>query len=263
MLHRRHPSPPALLLHLLLVLGFAFVTFTPGNTAAASSASIHDPTVAGNVLYLAPTEFHAALQPLLAHRARQGIRARLIDTQSIYDAWSDGRPSTMAIRAYLRHARDTWPERPHTVVFVGVVDVIPTFFDKVDPYNATTACDWCLVQLDGAHPTDDDSADLRFRLALGRSRRRFAGLVAAQSGVLRSVWRRLSAGGRMAYPEQCAGAHAHAHCVRGWLRVDHVFRPRHAGSLGQHRAGWRRRLVAAEPRRGRAIAQQHAAAGRP
>jgi hypothetical protein len=161
--HRRTPSPLALIARIITVTAIfvTSVTATSAGIAQAQMQDIRDP-LAADVLYLAPASFHAALQPLLAYRTSHGVRAVAIDTQAIYDAWSAGQPDALAIRAFLRHARAAWPTPPHTVVFAGDADVVPTHIAAVDSFNDSAACDWCLVQLDGAHPTDDATADMRY-----------------------------------------------------------------------------------------------------
>jgi hypothetical protein len=170
--HRHPPSSPAFLACVIAVV----VALASSVGVARATRDIRAP-LAVDALYLAPQTFHTALQPLLAHRAGQGIQVAAVDTQAIYDMWSNGQPDALAIRTYLRHAREVWPNAPHTVVFVGNADVAPTHIGAVDSFNSGTACDWCLAQLDGDYPTDDTSADMRYGRLPVRSSSELSALV--------------------------------------------------------------------------------------
>ena len=126
-------------------------------------------------IYIAPAALHQALQPLITHRLALGWRATLIDTQAIYDQWSDGQTSPEAIRAFLRFARATWRVKPYAVVLVGDGNydplnhtgsasptLVPPFLADVDPQMGETACEACFVQLDGEQATSDLLPDLLF-----------------------------------------------------------------------------------------------------
>jgi hypothetical protein len=131
--------------------------------------------VNARAIYIAPAALHAALQPLVAHRLAMGWRATLIDTQAIYDQWSDGQTSPEAIRAFLRYARATWRIKPYAVTLVGDGNydplnntgsappaLLPPYLADVDPRMGETACEACFVQLDGEQATSDLLPDLLF-----------------------------------------------------------------------------------------------------
>jgi hypothetical protein len=121
-----------------------------------------------HAVYIAPKEFHAALQPLLAHRRTQKYTVEAIDVQEIYDAWSYGFVDPDAIRDFLRFAVSTWQLRPISAVLVGDGtsdpndylgfgnrNLIPPYLAEVDPWLRVTACENCYAQLDGDDPLSE------------------------------------------------------------------------------------------------------------
>jgi hypothetical protein len=61
-----------------------------------------------------------AVKPLTDWRRSQGLRVVSVTIDQVYDAFSDGLADPAAIRAFLRHARATWPPpAPRFVLLVG------------------------------------------------------------------------------------------------------------------------------------------------
>ena len=143
-------------------------------------AVAHGPVVFGSgtgadAIYIAPPEFLATLEPLLAHRRAQGYTVAAIDVNTIYDAWSYGQVSPEAIRSFLRFAHANWQPTPVSVVLVGDAtwdphnyeeknntNFIPAYMADVDPWLGETACENCFVQLDGEDPLTGDAASGEF-----------------------------------------------------------------------------------------------------
>lgn len=134
-------------------------------------------TLDAEAIYLAPTSFHAALEPLLAHRRAAGYRVALLDPQDIYDNWSHGQLDPAAIRRFLQYAAANWATAPQALVLVGDgtsdplnftgrnnTNWLPPYLLSVDPWIGETACESCYGQLDGDSPLDDALPDL----AVGR-----------------------------------------------------------------------------------------------
>jgi hypothetical protein len=132
------------------------------------SATLHTPAVQrhqpidlvtprqADAVYVAPVAFHAALQPLIAHRRAQGFRVELIDVAAIYDVWSFGHVDPAAIRRFMPHAAATWPHAPEALILVGDgtsdphnylgrnnANHIPPYLAMVDPWLGETACEPC------------------------------------------------------------------------------------------------------------------------
>jgi hypothetical protein len=155
---------------------------TGAGTVFAPQVSAHQPndlTAALNAdaLYIAPKAFHAALAPLVVHREAQGYATQLVDVQAIYDNWSFGSVSPIAIRQFLQYTVATAAHAPSHVILVGDgtsdplnytkrnnTNFIPPYLAMVDPWLGETACETCYAQLDGADPLSDALPDV----ALGR-----------------------------------------------------------------------------------------------
>lgn len=139
-------------------------------------------------LYLGPANFAEEIAPLVALRQAQGYPARFVSAQAIYDAWSFGRVSPLALRDFLRYAASTWDVIPVATTLVGdstydprnyrylVANVMPTYWLPTEPvrverFVGETSCDACIGQLDGAMPVPEtgfpDQTTL-FDVAIGR-----------------------------------------------------------------------------------------------
>ncbi|HDQ70994.1 MAG TPA: hypothetical protein ENN19_02730 [Chloroflexi bacterium] len=138
--------------------------------AIIAAAPYSDPPEGADYVVVTHARFETALAPLLAHRAAQGLRTALVETEAIYDHFGDGRMDPQAIKAFLSHAYANWAGDPLTyVLLVGdatydprgyQVDSNPTFLpaylDDVDPWMGETATDHWYADLTG-----DDLPDLR------------------------------------------------------------------------------------------------------
>lgn len=106
-----------------------------------------------------------AIDPLLAHRAAEGLRIAKVDVQELYDAWAFGRRDPEAIRSFLAHAYQTWnpgEEPPGYVLLVGdghydftgvsgttLPNLIPPYLVDVDPWIGEVPADNRYVSIDG------------------------------------------------------------------------------------------------------------------
>ncbi|MEM7127384.1 MAG: C25 family cysteine peptidase [Chloroflexota bacterium] len=122
-----------------------------------------------HTIYIAPAEFHQALQPLVDHRRIQGYQVAVIDAQEIYDQWGHGYMSPRAIRQFLQYATTYWQLPPLSVVLVGDSttdphnytgsgnpNILPTYLAHVDKWIGETACENCFAQLDGDDPLNTE-----------------------------------------------------------------------------------------------------------
>ncbi|MEL6820828.1 MAG: C25 family cysteine peptidase, partial [Calditrichota bacterium] len=130
---------------------------------------------ANNAEYLIITNrtFLQGARELLAYRESQGVAARLISVQDIYDEFNFGIKSPLAIREFLRYAFFNWQRSPRLkyVVLLGDAtfdyksksdldgDFVPTYFYQTDLFGAS-ASDYPYALISG----DDDIPDL----AVGR-----------------------------------------------------------------------------------------------
>ncbi len=118
-----------------------------------------------------------AIQPLLDHRAAEGLRVAKVDVQDAYDEFSAGRVDPEALRDFLSYAYHTWnagAAPPQYVLLVGdghydfrgvqrpdLPNLIPPYLVDVDPTIGETAADNRYVSVDGP---DDYLPDM----AIGR-----------------------------------------------------------------------------------------------
>ncbi|MDW8098363.1 MAG: C25 family cysteine peptidase [Anaerolineae bacterium] len=117
-------------------------------------------------------ELAEAVQPLLNHRAGQGLRVFTITSAELYDAYTFGLPDPAAIRDFLAEALHTWPEpKPRFALLVGDAsydtygytggperNLIPTALVQTHFVGQTASDNW-LADID-----DDGRPDI----ALGR-----------------------------------------------------------------------------------------------
>ena len=118
-----------------------------------------------------------AIQPLLDHRAAEGLRVAKVDVQHVYDEFSGGRVDPEALRAFLSYAYHNWNpggDRPAYVLLVGdghydfmaalrpdMPNLIPPYLLHIDPFIGETAADNRYASVDG-------DADFMPDMALGR-----------------------------------------------------------------------------------------------
>ena len=127
-------------------------------------------------IYIAPSAFMTALQPLLDLRATQQRSVAVVDVQSIYDAWNGGQVAPEAIRHYLQAMIQIAPQLqsvalvgdgnydPLNYLQTGLKNYIPPYLARVDPDVGETACENCYGQLDEADVLTMPLADI----AVGR-----------------------------------------------------------------------------------------------
>ncbi len=141
--------------------------------AIVAAKSLADPPGGADYIVITHPDFEAALAPLVAHRAAQGLRVELVDVEAIYERFGDGRMHPDAIRAFLSYAYANWtPPAPLYVLLVGdgTVDprryqvyskatYLPPYLADVDPWMGETASD---------HQYADLTGDLLPELRLGR-----------------------------------------------------------------------------------------------
>ncbi len=75
----------------------------------------------GEFILIAPAAFRTALSNYAAHRAaHSGVIVRQIDVEQIYNNFSGGLPDPVAIRDFLKFARENWSDpKPRYVLLVG------------------------------------------------------------------------------------------------------------------------------------------------
>lgn len=167
-----------------------------GNGTLITSASVSQYTPVAmnsafnkNAVYIAPNTLLSTLDLYINHRNSQGYLAGSFSAENIYDWWSFGQMSPVALRNFLRYAYCNWSVKPIAVTMIGDgsadpfdyygyntgpyvgtnVTLIPPYLAPVDPFlvpaglgAAETACDACYAQLNHVNPLDDKLPDLLF-----------------------------------------------------------------------------------------------------
>jgi len=119
-------------------------------------------------LIITTKELLPAVQPLLKHRERQGLRSTAVSVEDIYNEFGFGLPTPYAIKEFLKYAYTNWPApAPSYVLFFGdaTVDYKNLLASKiktnqVPPYliatlfGVTPDDNW-LVSVDGDDPLPD------------------------------------------------------------------------------------------------------------
>jgi hypothetical protein len=107
----------------------------------------------GDYLVFAPVESHAALMPLLNHRALLGHQVRLVDPREVYAHYQESSPEALA--RFVREARQRWDEpKPAFLLLVGDSDAttptVPTFVEPKERHGNWAQTDF---------PTDNRFGD--------------------------------------------------------------------------------------------------------
>src|SRR5262249_45821209 len=98
--------------------------------------------------------FASSLSPLIALREREKLIVALVDVEDVYDEFSFGQKTPIAIRDYLSFATTNWKIKPRYVLFAGDAchdprnylgfgdfDLVPTRLVDTD-YMETSSDDW-------------------------------------------------------------------------------------------------------------------------
>ena len=149
----------------------------PAAVEADAATNWRSPDNAADIIAIVHRSLWDAIQPLLDHRAAEGLRVAKVDVQDIYDEFSAGRVDPEAIRTFLAYAYSQWnsgSEPPRYVLLVGdghydfkgvarpdLPNLIPPYLLHIDPYIGETATDNRYVSVDGP---DDYLPDM----AIGR-----------------------------------------------------------------------------------------------
>jgi hypothetical protein len=115
---------------------------------------------------IGPPDLLAALQPLLDHRAAQGLTPIAVPLYAIYDQFGGGAAHPEAIHHFLQYAVQNWPTPPQYVVLVGdstydprgyqsssEINRVPSFF-RFTFYGGETVTDVAFAQMDNDNLPD-------------------------------------------------------------------------------------------------------------
>jgi hypothetical protein len=138
----------------------------PASLSLNQPSSLNLNSNATDFLIVAHKDLIASLEPLRVARSNQGMTARVVDVEDVYDEFSYGVHGPQAVKDFLSYASTHWVTGPRYIIFagdasldprnyqgVGNFDLVPT--KLVDAtYNETASDDW-LADFD-----DDGIADI-------------------------------------------------------------------------------------------------------
>jgi len=95
-------------------------TLAPESLEFRAPEDLTDASSGADYLLIAPGPFLGAVAPLVALRQAQGLRARAVSVEDIYDVFNHGMPDPEAIRAFLGYAYENWASpAPAYVLLAG------------------------------------------------------------------------------------------------------------------------------------------------
>jgi hypothetical protein len=113
-----------------------------------------------DLLIISYKDFIPRLAPLITKRQLEGLTVKVVDVEDVYDEFSYGAHSALAIKDFLARAAANWTPRPRYVLFVGDAsydprnyegygywDLVPT--KLIDTQYEETCSDDALVDFDG------------------------------------------------------------------------------------------------------------------
>lgn len=112
------PGASLLQPHILLV-------FSDMQAAHPDSVKHNDPSawsanpLGADYLIITSSDFVSAAQTLAQYRHNKGFAVSVIDVEDLYDEFTFGAHSPLAIRAFLQTAATSWSRKPHFVLLMG------------------------------------------------------------------------------------------------------------------------------------------------
>lgn len=154
---------------------------SPASVILDASSNLHNAANGADYIVIANSGFLQAIQPLATYRASQSMRVKVVDSQNIYDEFSDGLVDAQAIHDFLQYAYTNWQApAPSFVLLVGAGNfdpkgycaspapcsqvstppnstLIPPYLRMVDPFIGETSSDNRLVAFDANDTLPDMS----------------------------------------------------------------------------------------------------------
>jgi len=102
-----------------------YVAFTPGGAYSPQrvwpeiESALKDNSNNANYLVIAPSALKATAQTLADYRQGQGLQAKVVDLEDVYDEFNYGLAGPRAIRDFLGFAYTNWSSAPQYVLLAG------------------------------------------------------------------------------------------------------------------------------------------------
>jgi hypothetical protein len=97
----------------------------PRSVRANRPSRVHAAASAADYLAVFHAEFADAIAPLVERRQQQGLSVARIDIEDVYDEFSFGEKTPLALKDFVRHARATWKQQPRFLLLVGDATIDP------------------------------------------------------------------------------------------------------------------------------------------
>ena len=101
------------------------VVATPSTLTAHAATSLSAAANAADLLIVSHRSFIPALTPLVTLRGQQGVNAKIVDVEDVYDEFNYGEHSPYALRSFLQTAVNDWTTAPRWLLLVGDASVDP------------------------------------------------------------------------------------------------------------------------------------------
>jgi hypothetical protein len=141
--------------------GDQFLALTDANYLSAANiiqdepSNLRDTANGADYIVISHQDFITATQPLVDHRTSQGYRTMMVELGEVFDEFSGGVYTPVAIHDFLEYAYNNWqPPAPMYVVLAGdsTYDYkdnfafgdqvfVPTYLAEIDPWIGETAAD--------------------------------------------------------------------------------------------------------------------------
>jgi uncharacterized repeat protein (TIGR01451 family) len=142
---------------------------SPLSIVQDAPSNLADPANQADYIIIAPEEFIPYVQPLVTHRAGQGLAVQVVGLEPIFDEFNYGIYSPEAIRDFLAYAYHNWSGDPPSYVLLvgdgtydykdylgdGNPNLLPPYLAWVDPWIGETAADNRYVTVAGDDPFPD------------------------------------------------------------------------------------------------------------
>jgi len=110
---------------------------TPAGMVADEASSWQTTGLEVDYVVITRKDLIGSIQPLITHRAKQGLKTAVVSIEDIYDEFSFGNKTPQAVKDFLLYAKRSWKKAPRFVVLAGDA--------TYDPKNYTGLGDFDLV----------------------------------------------------------------------------------------------------------------------
>ncbi len=142
----------------------------PARTAANRPSSLRNTGQGADLVIVAPRDFFAAIEPLVALRQSQGLAVIVADIEDVTDEFSFGHETPQALKDFLSYALTSWKRAPRYALFVGKASFDPRNYLGFGDYDLvpTKLINTELMETGTDELLGDVSGDDLAELSIGR-----------------------------------------------------------------------------------------------